>query len=140
RSHREVSLIAEAPEGVGNLVRKALDQADVKGAYGRKISLIGVIGTLAHIDSADKLRNEEIEVRVALAVRVSAHVDRHVVDRDRKIRTVVEVVAAQEILVGFALTAMLGHDEPRYYFQHFARARHRPRRDVCSGEAHFARS
>jgi hypothetical protein len=43
---------------------------------------------------------------------VGTHVDRHVVDRDSQIRAVVEIEAAQEILVGLAVAAVLGDDQP----------------------------
>jgi hypothetical protein len=44
---------------------------------------------------------------------VGTHVDRHVDDRDRQIGAVVEIVAAQEILVGFALARVLRDDQTR---------------------------
>ena len=65
---------------------------------------------------------------------MGAHVDRHVVDSDREIGAVVEIVAAQEILVGFALAGVLGHDQPGHGFQHFARPRHRPRVELLAGD------
>jgi hypothetical protein len=48
---------------------------------------------------------------------MGAHVDRYVINRDRQVGTVIEVVASQKILVGFTLAAMLRDDQPRYRFQ-----------------------
>jgi hypothetical protein len=64
--------------------------------------------------------NEEIDVGIALAVTMRGHVDRHAVDRDGEIGAVVEVEAAQEILVGFALAAVLRDDQARDSFKEFA--------------------
>ena len=48
------------------------------------------------------------------------HVDGHAVDPDREIGAVVEVEAAQEILVGFALAGMLGDDQAGHDLQRLA--------------------
>ena len=47
------------------------------------------------MQSADKLRDDEIEIGIALAMPVRAHVDRHVLERDVDIGAVIEVEAAQ---------------------------------------------
>ena len=54
---------------------------------------------------------------------MGAHVDRHVVDGDREVGAVVEIVAAQEVLVGFALAAVLGDDQARRRFEQFGPGR-----------------
>ena len=58
----------------------------------------------------DQLRDQEIEVGVSLAVPVGRHVDRHPAGRDGEIGAVVEVEAAQEILVRLAAAGVLGGD------------------------------
>ena len=58
---------------------------------------------------------------------VRAHVDGHAVDGDGEVGAVVEIEAAQEILVGFALAAVLRDDQARHRLQHLARAIDRPR-------------
>jgi hypothetical protein len=62
----------------------------------------GEVGTSADPHRLDQLGNEEADVGVALAVAVGSHVDRHAVDPDGEIGAVVEIEAAQEVLVGFA--------------------------------------
>jgi hypothetical protein len=76
---------------------------------------------------------------------VSAHVDRHVINPDRHVGAVVEVVAAQEILIGFSLARVLGHDQPGSGFRNFRQdaspgARSVPRRWLGSGLPFAARS
>ena len=48
---------------------------------------------------------------------MSRHVDRHAVYLDGEIGAVVKVDAAQKILVGFALSGMLGDDQPGHDLQ-----------------------
>ena len=76
-------------------------------AGGGEIALVGKVGPFADVERADRLRHQPVQVGIALAVRMGAHVDRHVVDGDREIGAVIEIVAAQKILVGFALAGVL---------------------------------
>ena len=103
----------------------AVDQADVEIAGRGEIAFVGKIRTLADLERIDRLRHQPVQVRIALAVRMGAHVDRHVVDRDRQVGAVIEIIAAQEILVGFALAAVLRHDQAGHGLQNFSRPRHR---------------
>ena len=64
---------------------------------------------------------------------VGAHVDRHAIDGDGEIRAVVEIEAAQEILVGFAFAGMLRDDQSGSDFEEFAGARGRLCVDLRAG-------
>jgi len=74
-----------------------------------------------------------------MTVGVGGHVHRHAVDRRGEVGPVVEVEAAQEILVGFAVAAVLGDDEPRHHFQHLARAQQRTALEFLRGHGALAR-
>lgn len=100
------------------------------GAGRGEVAFIGEVRPLLYLHGGDRFRNQPIEVGIALAVGVSAHVGRHIINIDREIRAMIEIIAAQEVLVRFALAGMLRHNEPRYSFEHFARAHHGPRVDV----------
>ena len=76
----------------------------------------GLIGAFVEFDAADELGNEEIQVRVALAMAVTAHIHRHAVDACGEIRAVVEVKAAEEELIGLAAAAVLRSDQTRHRF------------------------
>jgi hypothetical protein len=52
---------------------------------------------------------------------VDAHVDRHALDRDGEIGAVVEIEAAQEVLIGLSLAAVPRDDQARRGFEQFAR-------------------
>lgn len=75
---------------------------------------------------ADEFGNEEVDVGIALAMAMGAHVGGHAVDGDGDVAAVVEVEAAQEVLVGFSLAGMLRDDEAGHGFQHLAGAGDRP--------------
>ena len=53
-------------------------------------------------------------------MRVGGHVERNAVDGAGEIGSVVQVVAAQEILVRLAVTRVLRHHHARNGLQHFA--------------------
>ena len=71
----------------------------------------------------DEFGDQEAHVGIALAVAMGAHVHWHAVDSDGEVGAVVEVEAAQVVLVGFALAGMLGDDQARRRFQVLAGAR-----------------
>ena len=55
---------------------------------------------------------------------VASHVHRHTVYTHREIRAMVEVKTAQEVLVGFSRTTVLGHHHARDEFEYFTGAQH----------------
>jgi hypothetical protein len=139
RIHAEDAAIAEASgRQFGDRFRHAVDQSDMQIAGGREVAFIGVVRSFADIQRIDRLRHQPVQIGVALAMGVGAHVDRDIVDPDRHIGAMVEVVPAQKILVGFALAGMLGDDQAGRRLQDFARARHRPRVELFAGEAGLA--
>jgi hypothetical protein len=58
-------------------------------------------------------------------MRVRAQVDRHAREIGCKVGPVIEIEAAQKVLVGFPGAAVLRHDHSGYVFQHLARAEQR---------------
>lgn len=57
------------------------------------------------------LRDQKVEVGIALPVCIDVLVDRHPVDERHKVGPMVEVEASQQILVGFALARMRGNGQ-----------------------------
>jgi hypothetical protein len=72
-------------------------------------------------------------------MRVSAHVDRHAVDRDSQISAVIEIEAAQKILVGLAVAAVLRDDQAGYDFERLSGAGKRTRIDLIATDIFLAR-
>ena len=67
-----------------------------------------------------------------------AQIDRHVIDPDGEVGAVIEIVAAQKILVSFALAAVLRDDEPRIGLKHLPWTRNRARVDLLTSEGLLA--
>ena len=83
--------------------RQPVEVAELGGAGGGKIAELRVVRALVVGDALDQLRDHEVEVHVALAVPVRRHVDRHAFHARQEVGAVVEVEAAQEILVRLAV-------------------------------------
>ena len=88
---------------------------------------------------ADEFGDQEVEVGIALAVGVGAHVDRNAVHEQGDIGAVVEVEPAQEELVGLPLPRMLGDDQAGHRLQHLAGAGDGPGVDLRAGDDAAAR-
>jgi hypothetical protein len=102
----------------------------MRDAGSREVAFVGVVGALAVGDGVDQLRYQEIEVGIALAVRMRRQVDRNAIDRGGEVRAVVEVEAAQEILVRLAVAAVLGNDQAGHRLEQLRRAQRRAVRQL----------
>ncbi len=96
---------------------------------GAEVADGGEVGPLGVVDAVDDLRHQEREVGVALPVGVGRTIDRHVVDEVGEIGSVVEVEAADQVLIGFAFAGMDRDDEAGDAFEQLARPHYRPQRD-----------
>ena len=90
-----------------------------------KVADIRVIRTFFEIHPLHKLRDDGVHVRVALAVRVRWQVQRHIVEENGDIRAMVEIEAAQKILVGLAAAGVLRDDEAGNRLQNLSRTKNR---------------
>ena len=103
---------------------------DVRGARGGEITFVGEVRSFLELDTADKLGNQEAEIRVAVRMSTGRHIDRHTRNGRREVRAVVQIEAAKVVLVRFALTTVLADDHARHRFEHLARTHHRARADL----------
>jgi hypothetical protein len=87
------------------------------GAGGSEVADVGSVGSLPEVDRLHELGNHEVQVEIALAVPVAAEVDGHSIEEGGEIRSVVEVEATQEELVGFPRPRVLRRDEPGYHLE-----------------------
>src|SRR5439155_16672041 len=92
---------------------------DVGRASGREVALVREIRTLGELNTAHELRNNEIEIGIALAVRVRRQVHRHTSNRRREVGTVIEVESTQIVLVGLSFSAVLADDRAWHGLEHF---------------------
>jgi hypothetical protein len=118
---------------------KRVRVVDVGGAGGRKVPLIGEIGPFRELHAAHELRNQKIQVGVAVAVGVRWEVHRHPRHRGREVRAVIQIESTQIVLVGLSFTAVLTDDHPGDGLEHFASPRHRPRIELPRRDGALAR-
>ena len=111
---------------------------DMRRPGRREIAFLGEIRPLAEADAVDQLGDQEIEIGVALAVGMGRHIDRHAADISGEIGAVVEVEAAQEILVRLAVAGVLGDDQAGHHFQRFAGAQDGHGEQALAGDHAFA--
>ena len=124
RSRRQAAPVAVAAAGrQHDVLLELVGIMKMHGRGRREVAFLRPIGPLARQQALGELGDQEIEIGIALPVRVRAQVDRHPVEPEGDIGAVVEVEAAQEILVGFSLTGMLRDDQARHRFEDFARPR-----------------
>ncbi len=116
---------------------EAVDRRDERRADHREIADVGAVGSLAEVDPLDDLRQQAVDVEVALAVAVRAQVPGHAVDVRREVRAVVEVEAAQEVLVRLAAARVLGGHHAGHGLEHVRHAQHGPHEQVGAGDGAF---
>src|SRR2546422_3922969 len=111
----------------------------VRGTSSRKVALVRIVRTLAVMNMIDELGDEEVQIGVALAVGMARQVHRHAIDVDAEVGAVVEIEAAQEILVRLAAAAVLRDHHAGNAFQHVGWAEQRTVLDPRSVDVAFAR-
>ena len=118
--------------------RDVADRRHERRARHRKVADVGAIGALAVVDAVDDFRDQAVDVEIPLAMAVRAHVHRHVVDQGREIGAVIEVEAAQEVLVGLARTGVLDGDQPGHGLEQLGNSQQRPDREVGAADGPLA--
>ena len=108
-------------------MRQHFVKFQVRRSGGTVIANVGVIGAFLVIHPLHKLRDDDVHVRVTLAMRVRREIERHVIEIGGEIRAVVEIETAQEVLVGFPAARMLGNNHARHSFHNFSHAQNRAR-------------
>ena len=101
-----------------------------------KVSEVGAVGPFAVIDAVDDLGDQSVDIQITLTMPVAAEVQRYVVQQSGEVGAVVQIKAAQEVLVGLAAAGVLSGDEARNHFQQLGHPQQRADRQV--GAAHRA--
>ena len=129
---------AQGPDRGGQLIRQVVGQADVGGGDRAEISHRRVIGPLGVIHALHELGHHEVDVRIALAVGVGRAVDRHVVDEVGDVGAVVQVEAADQVLIGLALARVSGDHQARHALQQLAHPIDRTQLQLLAGDRALA--
>ena len=115
-------------------MRKRIDIVNVRRAGAGEIADIRRIRSLAIVDVVHQLRNEIVEIEIPLAMGMARQVLRHVIQRDGKIRPMIELKAAKKVLIGLPRPTVLRDDQPRHGFQNFRRPQNRTTGQIVSAD------
>ncbi len=114
---------------------EVLRQRLVKHQMGRSgrtvIAHVRVIRAFLVIQPLHEFRDDGVHVGVTLAMRVRRQIERHVVEENGEVRAVIEIEAAQEILVRLSAAGVLRDDDAGNGFQNFARAQNGTFLNLC---------
>ena len=117
-----VALRAEgAALGEEEVLLELVARDEVERAGGREVAELREERPLVEVQAVDGLRDQEVQVRVALAVRVRRQVHRQVVDEHGEVGAVIGVEAAHEVLRRLAAPLVLGDDHARQVVQDLLR-------------------
>ena len=105
----------------------------------REVPRFGEIRSLLELHAAHELGNQPVRIGVAVRMGPRRRVHRHTGDAGGKVGAVVEVEAAQVILVRLALSAMLARDESGYCLEHRSRSEDRTRLELPCGDGSLSR-
>ena len=120
-------------------LRQRVHVSDRRRACGREVALLGEVRALRELHPADQLRHQDVEIGIALTVAVRRHIHRHPRERRREVGAVIEVEAAQVVLIGFPLAAVLRDHDAWNGLEHFASAHDRPRIELPRGDRALTR-
>ena len=132
--HEHALPVVHAGFDLGDAVGHLVEQVDRHRAGGGEVADVGVVRPLAEIDDADDLRDDGVQIEVALTVGVGGQVVGHVVHEAGEVGAVVEAEAAQEILVRLALAAVLRHDQAGHFFEEVGGPQNGPVFEVGLGD------
>ena len=107
-------------------LRQPVEEAEFRGARSAQVAELPVKRPLPIVELLDHFRDDRVQVRITLAVTVSHEIDRLAVHRDREVGAVVEIEAADEILVRLAVARVLGDDDAGHHLEQLAAAEDRP--------------
>ena len=118
-------------------LRQTLVQRKFDAAGRAEISCAREIRPLVESRSFHQFRDEKIQVEVALAVAVGAHIERYAVDMRGEVAAVIEIQPAQIVLVRLAGSGMLGRHHAGHDLGHFARAQQGRKPDIGIADLAF---
>ena len=140
RSRREAHEIALSVRGARKRTIELTEQMELRTAGAAEVADLGVIDAELVVDVVDEFWNEKIQIGIALPVPVGRKVERHALETRLKIGAVIEVEAANEILVRLPFARVLGDDHPGHRLEQLALARDRAEAQICRADASLGRA
>ena len=103
-----------------------------------EVAQICPVRALAIVDAVDHLGDDAVDVQIALTMAMAAEVQRDIIQQSGEVRAVIQVEAAQEVLVGLAAAGMLGCNEAGHHFQQFGHPQQWPHGKVGATDGSLA--
>ena len=119
---------------LGEACREGLNEVKRRCTRGGKIADIRIVRPLPEGDIVNELRDDPVEVHIALAVGMGGEIHGDAIHKAGEIRAMVQIETTQKILIGFPGATVLRHDYPRDDLQNFSWAQERA--DFELGLAH----
>ena len=107
------------------ILRQRFVKHQMRRAGRTEIAHVRVIRAFLVIHPLHKFRDDGVHVGITLAVRVRRQIERHVVEEHGEVRAVIQIEAAQEILVRLSAARVLRDDDAGNGFQNFPAAQNR---------------
>jgi hypothetical protein len=128
-----------APRDLGEILFQRIVGDEVDGACGGEVAELDDVGPLEHFDPRHRLRDEEVEIGVALAMRVRAEIHGEAIDGERDVRAVVRVESAEQVLLGLAAPLVLADDQAGHEAEHVGRPAVGAQLEVAPRDQQFGR-
>ncbi len=112
---------------------------DIRRTRGGEVALVGEVRTFGELDAAHQLRDQKIQIGIALTMSMGRHVDRHPSHARREVGPVIEIEAPQVVLIGFPLAAVLADDDAGHGFEYLAGPHDGPRLELPRGNGALTR-
>ena len=119
---QEAIIVVLANSHFDEALWQGVHQVNIGRPHGGKIAHIGIIRSLAEVDVVHDLWDEPIQVHIPLAVGMCREIDRDAIHERRKIRAMIQIKAAQQILIGFPAATVLRRYQAGDDLQDFGRA------------------
>ena len=108
--HQQIPLGIELTAGrLHHPLADDLTRLEVDRSRRIEVAELDVIGAFVHIESFNRFRDDEVQIGIALPMRMRSQIDRHPVGEERDIGPVIGIKPAQEILIGLSCAAGMFH-------------------------------
>ncbi len=114
RQHQQVALRVELSTGqLNDSFLDGLPRSEIDRSCRGEVAVLGEVGPFVDVEAFNRLRDDKVQIGVALPVGMRTEIDRHAVRKERHVGAVIGIKAPEEILIGLPGPAgVLHRDEP----------------------------
>ena len=111
---------------------KPVHIGELRGAGSAEVADLGVVRPLAVFQVIHQFGHQKVQVGIALAVGMGGHVDGQAIHLQGQVGAVVQIEAAQEVLIALAFAAVLRGDQAGHQLQQLGGAGEGPLLQLCA--------